>query len=83
MSASYRTLYRSYVGFGAGGTLSLPQVVATAAYRDFSAKFVWLYYAIAASYGDTIGYPWILNFGGNQTVAQYEGPSQHRGLEQS
>lgn len=72
---AYAALHAAYTGFaatgGGGDGLSLEEAKAMPEWRDFGALLTWLYAAIEETYTPEVGYPWVLTFGGNRTVAEY------------
>jgi hypothetical protein len=68
LDADYAFLYASYKGLG--GSKSLEEVSATSEFLDFRAKLYYLYEAVNDTHGVNVGYPWVIYFFANMTVAE-------------
>ncbi|MFJ9531516.1 HAD family hydrolase [Herbaspirillum sp. NPDC101396] len=68
LDADYAFLHANYKGF-AGGK-SLEEISATSEFLDFRAKLYYLYEAVNDTHGVNVGYPWVIYFFANMTVAE-------------
>lgn len=58
-ASDYDYLYKNYVGFGAGGKVSLADIQKTNEYKDFTTKVRFLYDAVNDTFDSSVGYPWV------------------------
>lgn len=65
----YTYLHANYQGLK--GSKTLEEVTATPQFRDFKAKFYFLFEAIIDSHGKEIAYPWEIFFVDNMTEAEF------------
>ncbi|MBP0597477.1 haloacid dehalogenase-like hydrolase [Herbaspirillum sp. LeCh32-8] len=68
LDADYAFLHASYKGLG--GAKSLEEVTATVEFQDFRAKLYYLYEAVNDTHGVNVGYPWVIYFFANMSVAE-------------
>lgn len=68
LDADYAFLYASYKGMA--GSKSLEEVTATTEFQDFRAKLYYLYEAVNDTHGVNVGYPWVIYFFANMSVAE-------------
>ena len=68
LDADYAFLHATYKGLA--GSKSLEETVATTEFVDFRAKLYYLYEAVNDTHGVSVGYPWVVYFFANMTVAE-------------
>ncbi|WP_016833857.1 HAD family hydrolase [Herbaspirillum lusitanum] len=68
LDADYAFLHANYKGFA--GTRSLEDISTTSEFLDFRAKLYYLYEAVNDTHGVNVGYPWVIYFFANMTVAE-------------
>ena len=68
LDADYAFLYAAFSGLG--GSKTLEEVSGTAQFQDFRAKLYYLYEAVNDTHGVNVGYPWVIYFFANMTVAE-------------
>ena len=68
LDADYAFLHANYKGFA--GSKPLEEIVATAEFLDFRTKLYYLYEAVNDTHGVNVGYPWVIYFFANMTVAE-------------
>lgn len=68
LDADYAFLYGAYRGLG--GSKTLEEVSTTLQFQDFRAKLYYLYEAVNDTHGVNVGYPWVIYFFTNMTVAE-------------
>lgn len=74
LDADYRYLHAHYRGLA--GSQSLEEVRASAQFEDFRAKLYFLYEAVNDTHGVAVGYPWVIYFLANMTVAEVRALAQ-------
>lgn len=68
LDRDYQYLYDNFKGFQ--GTLSIDEIRATDAFKDFETKLHFMYDAINDTHGSNVGYPWVLYFFANMTQTE-------------
>jgi hypothetical protein len=68
LDADYAFLYSNYQGLA--GKKSLEEITKTIEFLDFRTKLYYLYEAVNDTHGVNIGYPWVIYFFANMTVAE-------------
>ena len=68
LDGDYAFLHANYKGLG--GARALDEIVATEQFLDFRAKLYYLYEAVNDTHGVNVGYPWIIYFFTNMTLAE-------------
>lgn len=68
LDSDYAYLHANYKGLA--GARSLEEVVETPQFQDFRAKLYFLYEAVNDTHGVSVGYPWVIYFFANMTVAE-------------
>ncbi|WP_413628366.1 HAD family hydrolase [Herbaspirillum frisingense] len=68
LDADYAFLHANYKGMA--GSKSLEEVTATTEFQDFRAKLYYLYEAVNDTHGVNVGYPWVIYFFANMSVAE-------------
>jgi hypothetical protein len=68
LDADYAFLHANFKGFG--GSKTLEEISATVQFLDFRAKLYYLYEAVNDTHGVHIGYPWVIYFFANMSVAE-------------
>lgn len=68
LDADYAFLHSNYKGMA--GSKSLEEVTATTEFQDFRAKLYYLYEAVNDTHGVNVGYPWVIYFFANMSVAE-------------
>ncbi|MBV8625112.1 MAG: haloacid dehalogenase-like hydrolase [Herbaspirillum sp.] len=68
LDADYAYLHASYKGLA--GSQSLEEVTRSVEFQDFRAKLYYLYEAVNDTHGVNVGYPWVIYFFANMSVAE-------------
>lgn len=68
LDADYAFLHANFKGFA--GSKTLEEISATAQFLDFRAKLYYLYEAVNDTHGVHVGYPWVIYFFANMSVAE-------------
>ncbi|MFZ6735878.1 HAD family hydrolase [Undibacterium sp. Ji42W] len=68
LDSDYAYLHANYKGMA--GSRSLEEIMETAQFQDFRAKLYFLYEAVNDTHGVNVGYPWVIYFFANMTVAE-------------
>jgi len=68
LDADYAFLHANFKGFA--GSKSLEEISATPQFLDFRAKLYYLYEAVNDTHGVHVGYPWVIYFFANMSVAE-------------
>ncbi|MFC3108806.1 haloacid dehalogenase-like hydrolase [Undibacterium arcticum] len=67
LDADYAFLHANFKGFA--GNKTLEEISATVQFLDFRAKLYYLYEAVNDTHGVNVGYPWVIYFFANMSVA--------------
>ena len=70
LDADYAFLHAHYKGLA--GRQSLEEISTTAQFLDFRAKLYYLYEAVNDTHGVHVGYPWVIYFFANMSVAEVQ-----------
>ncbi len=68
LDADYAFLHANFKGFA--GSKTLEEVSVTGQFLDFRAKLYYLYEAVNDTHGVHVGYPWVIYFFANMSVAE-------------
>ncbi|MCA1323957.1 HAD family hydrolase [Herbaspirillum sp. alder98] len=68
LDADYAFLHANFKGLG--GSRPLEEIVGTVEFQDFRAKLYYLYEAVNDTHGVNVGYPWVIYFFANMSVAE-------------
>jgi len=68
LDADYAFLHANYQGLA--GSKSLEEVTKTIEFLDFRTKLYYLYEAVNDTHGVNVGYPWVIYFFANMSVAE-------------
>lgn len=68
LDADYAFLHANFKGFA--GSKTLEEISATVQFLDFRAKLYYLYEAVNDTHGVHVGYPWVIYFFANMSVAE-------------
>ncbi|WP_343586594.1 HAD family hydrolase [Herbaspirillum sp.] len=68
LDADYAFLHANYKGMA--GSKPLEEITATTEFQDFRAKLYYLYEAVNDTHGVNVGYPWVIYFFANMSVAE-------------
>jgi hypothetical protein len=68
LDADYAFLHANYKGMA--GSKSLEEITATIEFQDFRVKLYYLYEAVNDTHGVNVGYPWVIYFFANMSVAE-------------
>lgn len=68
LDADYAFLHANYKGMA--GSKSLEEITRTVEFQDFRAKLYYLYEAVNDTHGVNVGYPWVIYFFANMSVAE-------------
>ena len=68
LDADYAFLHANFKGFT--GSKTLEEISATVQFLDFRAKLYYLYEAVNDTHGVHVGYPWVIYFFANMSIAE-------------
>ena len=68
LDSDYAYLHANYKGMA--GSRSLEEIMETPQFQDFRAKLYFLYEAVNDTHGVNVGYPWVIYFFANMSVAE-------------